>query len=552
MNNTYDTFTLRISQHDGIEARWLTRDSEQTIPDQRITEQQFLLEDIENSILELKKTDSNVPEADIQRLGRNLYLALFPNEVGQAFEGAIAKVLRERGGGDTGHCLRVIIDIHPKCKAFGWPLEFLRTPKGHWLATEKPWLALSRRTTFGGVISLDLERHSWPLRVLVIVSKPKDLQGVLSAKVLEEIGKLAETRSGPDGGPARKMEVKVLGHVEDYERGVPGIEYIDRAATWANIREITSSDWQPHVVHFIGHGRLEKDEGSLALVTSEQNSEARWCNAEQTTQLFAVVPRLILLQACESGAPGSERGYMSLATNLLQRNILAVIAMQFEIRNDDAILFAVGFYEALRDGLDVDAAVQNGRWKICNEVQWSKRYCGGPVLYMHQPFGIIQPGSTRGKSRLPLQPRMQRESLSRRPLNSLEQALVMVSKASDLLDEEDVATARIWLGRACSKLQLVASKQIIKDIEGALDFLDLDDIEGAKEMLERAPRSSTILPTAEKPLRAERPVTKMQSQETSDLQDQLRPPIAETVAPGSTGAGWSPESERPDDRIKQA
>ena len=98
--------------------------------------------------------------------------------------------------------------------------------------------------------------------------------------------------------------------------------------------------------------------------------------------------RLVLLNACE-GARGSERDiFSSTASILVRRGLPAVLAMQYEITDQAAIEFARAFYEALADGLPVDAAVAEARkavsLAVTNTVEW-----GTPVLYMRSPDGVI-------------------------------------------------------------------------------------------------------------------------------------------------------------------
>jgi WD40 repeat protein len=72
----------------------------------------------------------------------------------------------------------------------------------------------------------------------------------------------------------------------------------------------------------------------------------------------------------------------------VRRGIPAVLAMQYEITDRAAIEFARAFYEALADGLPVDAAVAEARIAVSlgvtNTVEW-----GTPVLYMRSPDGVL-------------------------------------------------------------------------------------------------------------------------------------------------------------------
>ena len=98
--------------------------------------------------------------------------------------------------------------------------------------------------------------------------------------------------------------------------------------------------------------------------------------------------RLALLNSCE-GARGSEHDvFSSTAAILVRRGLPAVVAMQYEITDRAAVEFARSFYEALAEGLPVDAAVAEARKSISlavtNTVEW-----GTPVLYMRAPQGAI-------------------------------------------------------------------------------------------------------------------------------------------------------------------
>ena len=71
-----------------------------------------------------------------------------------------------------------------------------------------------------------------------------------------------------------------------------------------------------------------------------------------------------------------------------QREIPAVIAMQFEISDEAAIVFAEGFYSSLANGSPVDAAVAAARLAMFarrnDDIEW-----GTPALYMRVPDGRI-------------------------------------------------------------------------------------------------------------------------------------------------------------------
>jgi hypothetical protein len=159
--------------------------------------------------------------------------------------------------------------------------------------------------------------------------------------------------------------------------------------TWRELqREMREGPW--HVFHFIGHGGFDHntDEGFIALADEEGYSDR--FRATKLARLLAdhFPLRLVLLNSCE-GARGSELDlFSSTAAILVRRGIPAVLAMQYEITDRAAIEFARAFYEALADGMPVDAAVAEGRkavsLAVANTLEW-----GTPVLYMRSPDGVL-------------------------------------------------------------------------------------------------------------------------------------------------------------------
>ena len=98
--------------------------------------------------------------------------------------------------------------------------------------------------------------------------------------------------------------------------------------------------------------------------------------------------RLVLLNSCEGGKGSAQDVFSSTAAILVRRGIPAVVAMQYAITDQAAMEFPRAFYEALADGLSVDAAVTEARkavsLAVANTVEW-----GTPLLYIRAPEGII-------------------------------------------------------------------------------------------------------------------------------------------------------------------
>jgi CHAT domain len=80
--------------------------------------------------------------------------------------------------------------------------------------------------------------------------------------------------------------------------------------------------------------------------------------------------------------------FAGVATALIKKRVPAVVAMQFPISDQAAILFARTFYECILLGHTVDAAVVEGRKELhSNKVTASE--WATPVLYLRSKDGVL-------------------------------------------------------------------------------------------------------------------------------------------------------------------
>ena len=108
--------------------------------------------------------------------------------------------------------------------------------------------------------------------------------------------------------------------------------------------------------------------------------------------------RLAVLNACEAGQSSAHDPLAGVATSLMEFDVPAVVAMQFAITDEGALVFADEFYGALASGYSVDAAVTQGRRALAanSEVEW-----GTPVLFTRVKDGrLFDVATTRVTSSL--------------------------------------------------------------------------------------------------------------------------------------------------------
>ena len=272
-------------------------------------------------------------ETEIQRVGTELFSAVFTGDVDEAYRTSRA-VAKERG---ESLQLRLRL-VAPTLAALPW--ESLYDPEaGVYVCRKEPLIRQIPTTDVMEPLSLDP-----PLRVLAMVSAPSDLPAIDAAAERKRL----ETALGP--------------HVA---RGRILVEWLDEV-TWTNVHEkLLSAPW--HVLHFVGHGSYDSssDEGVLAFVGPDGRAE--YVDASALADLLdqaEPTPRLVVINSCMSGTAGTDELYSGTAAALVNSGINAVAAMQFTISDAAAIAFSQGFYSALAYGRRIDEAVVSGRIAI--------------------------------------------------------------------------------------------------------------------------------------------------------------------------------------------
>jgi hypothetical protein len=295
----------------------------------------------------------------VQDFGQQLFEALFTGDVRSCYDVSQREAARHDDRG-----LRVKLRIQaPDLAALPW--EYLYDPR------QGEYVCLSRSTPLVRYLELPQVIQPLqikpPLRILCMIASPSDLDPL---DVARERGRIAEALQG----------LQASGLVE--------LTWLE-GQTWRDLQHaMRGGPW--HIFHFIGHGGFDprSEEGVLAL--ADEQGKLSLMTATQMGHLLADHRslRLALLNACE-GARGDQRDlFSSTAATLARRGIPAVLAMQYEITDKAAIECTRSFYEALADGMPVDAAVSEARKAIslgiANTLEW-----GTPVLYMRTPDGAL-------------------------------------------------------------------------------------------------------------------------------------------------------------------
>jgi len=293
-----------------------------------------------------------------KEFGGKLFRAVFTGELIAQLRGSVEQSLNN----DRGLRIRLRLTDAPELADLPW--EFLYdSAQNHFLttSTETPlvrFLDLPQR--------IPPVRASLPLRVLVVISSPKNLK-----------------RLDAEGEWERLQDA-----LADLLRG--GHIVLERlpSATLDALR-LRARGAPFHIFHFIGHGGFDIVAEDGVLQFEDENGMSHPVRGELLgMQLHDHRSlRLAVLNACEGARSSRQDPFSGVAQSLLQQRVPAVIAMQFEISDAAAKVFAREFYCAIAEGNPVDAAVCESRKALFNEEfgqEWAT-----PVLYMRSHEGQL-------------------------------------------------------------------------------------------------------------------------------------------------------------------
>jgi len=280
---------------------------------------------------------------EFRALGENLYAVLFEdNSIGKVLNG----FLQGSEAYSDFSFLRIKLEFEEKQQYLEhWPWEYLFCPSINTFLSERADVILTRYVPvedIDGARSLFV-KEAPPLIVLFVAASPDELGRVQYEYVLDTLKELEEHN-------AKRIRVDTLvTPAKQYDTRRNQDDYAPEATFERFIT--TLKDVQPHVLHFVGHGKHTNNGGQLAFVKLDFTEE--WIDDHEFVSWFGQIRslRLVFLQACESVSSDYSPYIISGVANYLARlNIPAVIAMKYEIDNDIANIFATAFYQALVEG----------------------------------------------------------------------------------------------------------------------------------------------------------------------------------------------------------
>ena len=288
--------------------------------------------------------------------GVELFEALFQGGAREVLAGTIERAWSQ----DAGVRIRLSMDLQGAGMA-----EVASLPWELMCRKGESALAVSDQTLLVRVLDAlgptEPRPYRSPLRIMVLMSRPSGTEKL----------NLDQERAG----------------IKQNWANLPSVEVVFVRPVKAEIlKHLAAADY--HVIHYMGHGDFDADEGGMLLLELEDGSPDPVTGDE-----FAVwvenKPRFIFLNACKTGTTSvrnSVHPFAGVATALIRKGVPAVVAMQFPISDQAAIDFAQTFYQSISQGHPVDAAVAWGRKMLykSKKTEWAT-----PVLYLRSKDGAL-------------------------------------------------------------------------------------------------------------------------------------------------------------------
>ncbi|MGH3753211.1 MAG: CHAT domain-containing protein [Pseudonocardiaceae bacterium] len=307
---------------------------------------------VRDKVLASSATLRGTPTADeqpVRELGQRLFEALVADDVRSLY------VTSRQQAREQNSVLRLVLRVRPPELA-RLPWEFLFDPgQQDYLGLSMPLVRYPEVLAPRQPLQVAL-----PLRILGMVARPGDQHAL---DVDEE---------------QRRLHTALAGLERD---GLVELHWV--AGQTYNALDDTLDEGPWHVFHFVGHGGYNGDteEGTLAL--ADHRGRTRRVGADDLSRLLAEhsTLRLVVLNACDTGRGSALDTFSSTAGALVRRWIPAVVAMQFEISDPAAIVFAQTFYQSVAKQRPVDDSVMRARRALRldnnDTLEW-----GTPVLYL--------------------------------------------------------------------------------------------------------------------------------------------------------------------------
>ena len=326
--------------------------------------------------------DGSTEEKDLLALGRRLMSYLLP-------PGPVRDLYHRSLGMAEARELKLRLRLRispPELAALPWEYTY-DEGRDNYLALD-PRTALVRYHS-QPVPQRSITSHA-PVPILVLISNPPGTFPLETSGEVRNLVKALTPLLDKDrvkidilftGSPEERREIEALVSDRAGTRLLPDTASIDA------LRDALRQGYR--VIHYIGHGVFDEQQGGVLLLADEKGKAIRVDAQVFASELRASGIAMVVLNACQSATESAARSFMGLAPSLIRVGVPAVVAMQYAISDSSALHFSRTLYKALADGWPLDAAVTEGRKAISARVTADDMDWGIPVLFMRSGDGVL-------------------------------------------------------------------------------------------------------------------------------------------------------------------
>lgn len=246
-----------------------------------------------------------------------------------------------------------------------------------------------------------------PLRILLIIANPTQTQPLglkmnvlyLFQEMVRKYGDLVDIRYLPQPNYDNEIFARELREGRPYNFKASDEEFDNPTFKLIAHDQKALGNFDPDIIHFVGHGKVEGDIGLISLIQEGENqshsegymSDERFASCIENAGLR---PKLVFLQISNGGRVVNLQQDGGLAPKLLKIKVPYVVTMQNPIQEDKAYNFTQTFYSEFLEGNDIGSAVSAGRFQLgqysdANSIQnYAHKSFGSPVLFTTVDFPL--------------------------------------------------------------------------------------------------------------------------------------------------------------------
>jgi hypothetical protein len=220
--------------------------------------------------------------------------------------------------------------------------------------------------------------QSGPLNILLVTANPTDLPRL----------------------PGLRDELQVIhGSLANLQR-LGKVHRLKMLAHATSERLLAALDENYDIIHFMGHGAFINNRGYLFFEDSNGKSN------DKEAETFGDVlkrsqTRLLVLNACDTAIPSSEKSLIGVADAAHAAGVPAVVGMQQTILDGAATEFARAFYRTLAGLQPLEACLAAGRIAVKDKLGPDSAEWAIPVLFSNAPAGALNLSSESTKKQPP-------------------------------------------------------------------------------------------------------------------------------------------------------